>query len=92
MTMSSKNFIFQICLQILRQRRRLVITTRLLLAKLKYDLFFFFNCLKVFFPFKTDPFQGLDISRLSVEDVITRSRLLDNEVKVCIFNNLLIYF
>lgn len=29
-----------------------------------------------------DPFQGLDVARLSSEDIIARSRLLDNEVKV----------
>ncbi len=42
---------------------------------------FFFK----FFSFQTDPFQGLDVSRLSNEDIIARSRLLDNEVKVCRF-------
>ncbi|CAF0909180.1 unnamed protein product, partial [Rotaria sordida] len=29
-----------------------------------------------------DAFQGLDVSRLSTEDIIARSRLLDNEVKI----------
>ncbi|CAF0719595.1 unnamed protein product [Adineta ricciae] len=36
----------------------------------------------IFTDAETDAFQGLDISRLSTEDVIARSRLLDNEVKI----------
>ncbi|CAF1077457.1 unnamed protein product [Adineta steineri] len=31
---------------------------------------------------ETDPFQGLDVSRLSAEDVVARTRLLDNEIKI----------
>ena len=29
-----------------------------------------------------DAFQGLDVSRLSNEDIIARTRLLDNEIRV----------
>ena len=47
---------------------------------LKYDLNY--SVSNDHFNFQTDAFQGLDISRLSTEDIIARSRLLDNEVKV----------
>lgn len=32
--------------------------------------------------FQLDAFQGLDVSRLSTEDIIARTRLLDNEIRV----------
>ena len=49
------------------------------------EVSFYLFDLKIFiwkFILQTDAFQGLDVSRLSTEDIIARSRLLDNEVKV----------
>ncbi|CAF4930642.1 unnamed protein product, partial [Rotaria sp. Silwood1] len=36
----------------------------------------------IFTDAEVDAFQGLDVSRLSSEDIIARTRLLDNEIKI----------